>query len=164
MLGQRQALLQTACAALQAAGARAALVAADLADRSARAAVAQASAAAFGAPDIVVHAAGMNRRQPWPQIDDKAWDEQLDVMLAAPFFLSRALQPAMVCISSPVRSRKPVLMKATRLAAAQATENRKFVLAPIEISHEGGNLVSRPLIQLRPGQWPQQPEETINGA
>jgi NAD(P)-dependent dehydrogenase (short-subunit alcohol dehydrogenase family) len=42
-----------------------------------------------------VHAAGMNRRQPWAQIDDAAWDEQLDVMLAAPFFLSRALVPAM---------------------------------------------------------------------
>jgi NAD(P)-dependent dehydrogenase (short-subunit alcohol dehydrogenase family) len=95
LCGRRAALLAGACESLRSAGAEAAFVDADLADRSALTRVATASAEAFGAPDIVVHAAGMNRRQPWAQIDDAAWDEQLDVMLAAPFFLSRALVPAM---------------------------------------------------------------------
>ncbi len=93
--GRRQAALQQACAAISAQGGEAAFVVGDLADRSAIADIAIASAQPFGAPDIVVHAAGMNRRQHWTQVDDAAWDEQIDVMLAAPFFLSRALVPAM---------------------------------------------------------------------
>lgn len=95
LCSRRAAVLQEACAGLQAQGAQAAWIEADLADRSALAQVASASAAAFGAPDIVVHAAGMNLRQPWADVSDSSWNEQLDVMLAAPFFLSRALVPAM---------------------------------------------------------------------
>jgi NAD(P)-dependent dehydrogenase (short-subunit alcohol dehydrogenase family) len=95
LCSRRKALLQQACAGLQAQGAEAAWLEADLADRSALPQVASASTAAFGAPDIVVHAAGMNLRQPWAEVTDNSWDEQLDVMLAAPFFLSRALVPAM---------------------------------------------------------------------
>ena len=95
LCGRRQALLEAACQAMQAAGARAAFVTADLSNRKALVEVAAASASAFGASDIVVHAAGMNRRQPWADVDDASWNEQFDVMLAAPFFLSRALLPAM---------------------------------------------------------------------
>ena len=95
LCSRRAALLQQACDALQAAGADAAFVEGDLADRSALAGIAAASAAPFGAPDIVVHAAGMNHRQPWAQVTDADWDAQIDVMLAAPFFLSRTLVPAM---------------------------------------------------------------------
>jgi NAD(P)-dependent dehydrogenase (short-subunit alcohol dehydrogenase family) len=113
LCGRREAPLQQACADLQAVGARVAFVAADLADRAALPGIARDSATAFGAPDIVVHAAGMNHRQPVAEIDDASWDEQLDVMLAAPFFLSRALVPAMaergwgriLCIASLQSSR-----------------------------------------------------------
>ncbi len=113
LCGRRAALLQRACAGLAGAGARAAFIAADLADRSGLPGVARDSATAFGAPDIVVHAAGMNRRQPVAEISDASWDEQLDVMLAAPFFLSRALVPTMaqrgwgriLCIASLQSSR-----------------------------------------------------------
>lgn len=113
LCARREAMLREACARLTDAGARAAFVAADLADRKALAGVARDSASAFGAPDIVVHAAGMNHRQPVAEIDDASWDEQLDVMLAAPFFLSRALVPAMaargwgriLCIASLQSSR-----------------------------------------------------------
>ena len=113
LCGRRAALLQQACATLQSAGARAAWLAADLADRAGLPDVATASASAFGAPDIVVHAAGLNLRQPWSEVDGEAWDAQLGVMLAAPFFLSRALQPAMaargwgriLCVASLQSSR-----------------------------------------------------------
>jgi NAD(P)-dependent dehydrogenase (short-subunit alcohol dehydrogenase family) len=95
LCGRREAMLREACAQIQADGGQAASFVADLADRKALSDVAAASAKPFGSPDIVVHAAGMNRRQPWTEVDDAAWDEQIDVMLAAPFFLSRALVPAM---------------------------------------------------------------------
>ncbi len=95
LCGRRESMLHEACQALQGAGAKAAFVAADVAVRAGLVDLAKASAKPFGAPDIVVHAAGMNRRQPWDAVDDAAWDEQIDVMLATPFFLSRALVPAM---------------------------------------------------------------------
>jgi NAD(P)-dependent dehydrogenase (short-subunit alcohol dehydrogenase family) len=95
LCSRRAAPLREACEALRSAGARAAFVEADLADRTGLADVARASALAFGAPDIVVHAAGMNLRQPWAQVDDTSWNSQIELMLATPFFLSRELQPAM---------------------------------------------------------------------
>lgn len=76
-------------------GPRAAACTGDVTERAQHAALAARAAAPFGAPDIVVHAAGLNARQPWDRVDDAAWDSQIESMLAAPFFLSRALLPAM---------------------------------------------------------------------
>ncbi len=95
LCSRRAAPLAEACAALRSAGARAEFVDADLSDRGALAQVARAAAQPFGAPDIVVHAAGVNLRQPWAQVDDASWNTQIELMLATPFFLSRELQPAM---------------------------------------------------------------------
>lgn len=52
-------------------------------------------AAPFGPPQIVLHAAGVNRREPWAEISDASWDATLDLNLKVPFFLSRALVPGM---------------------------------------------------------------------
>ena len=49
----------------------------------------------FGAPDIVVHAAGLNARQTADDVTAEAWDMTLSVNLSVPFFLSQALVPAM---------------------------------------------------------------------
>jgi NAD(P)-dependent dehydrogenase (short-subunit alcohol dehydrogenase family) len=95
LCSRRATPLRAACESLQAAGAHAAFLEADLAERAALADVARASAQPFGAPDIVVHAAGVNLRQPWAQVDDAGWNSQIELMLATPFFLSRELQPAM---------------------------------------------------------------------
>ncbi|MCM0019425.1 MAG: SDR family oxidoreductase, partial [Tagaea sp.] len=76
-------------------GSRAAPVRADLADRASLARVAEDSGRPFGAPDIVVHAAGLNARKPAAEIGDSDWDAQIETMLSAPFFLSRHLVPAM---------------------------------------------------------------------
>lgn len=76
-------------------GGRAAPCAGDVTDRGALPDLARRAAETFGAPDIVVHAAGLNARQPWESVDDTAWDAQIESMLAAPFFLSRALLPGM---------------------------------------------------------------------
>jgi len=54
-----------------------------------------ALAAPFGAPQIILHAAGVNRREPWPEITGASWDATLDLNLKVPFFLSRALVPGM---------------------------------------------------------------------
>ena len=74
---------------------RAAAIAADLSDRDALGDVARAIAAPFGAPDIVVHAAGLNTRQPADEVTQEGWDATLAINLTAPFFLSQALVPAM---------------------------------------------------------------------
>lgn len=73
----------------------AAFVTADVADRKQVDALAKRIAAPFGAPDIIVHAAGLNARQPADDVTDDGWDQTLALNLSAPFFLSRALIPAM---------------------------------------------------------------------
>lgn len=76
-------------------GANAATVAADLSQRDAISDIAQAVAAPFGAPDIIVHAAGINTRQAADDVTPEGWDITMNLNLAAPFFLSQALVPAM---------------------------------------------------------------------
>lgn len=92
LAGRREAPLKESCAKL---GPRAASVQADLADRASLARVAEDSGRPFGAPDIVVHAAGLNARKPAAEVGDADWDAQIETMLSAPFFLSRHLVPAM---------------------------------------------------------------------
>jgi NAD(P)-dependent dehydrogenase (short-subunit alcohol dehydrogenase family) len=68
---------------------------ADLANRSCLADVAAAVSAPFGAPDILVNAAGINTRQKADDVTAQGWDTTLDLNLAAPFFLAQGLVPAM---------------------------------------------------------------------
>ncbi|MDJ0822108.1 MAG: SDR family oxidoreductase [Paracoccaceae bacterium] len=77
------------------AGRNAATVVADLADRAALCALTQQIAAPFGAPDIIVHAAGINTREAADDVSEEGWDVTLALNLSAPFFLSQALVPAM---------------------------------------------------------------------
>ena len=72
-------------------GKNAAVVAHDLADRNGIEALAAAVTAAFGAPDILVHAAGINTRQAADDVTPDGWDITMDLNLRAPFFLSQAL-------------------------------------------------------------------------
>ena len=57
--------------------------------------LARAAAEPFGAPTIVINAAGVNPRQPADTIATETWNETLALNLSAPFFLSRALVPGM---------------------------------------------------------------------
>lgn len=70
-------------------------VAADVADRDALPQTIAAISEPFGAPDIIVHAAGVNLRQTADEVTAEGWDQTVAVNLAAPFFLSQALVPAM---------------------------------------------------------------------
>ncbi len=76
-------------------GDNAATVAADLSDRDKIAEIAAQIALPFGAPDIVVHAAGINTRETADDVTAEGWDVTLNLNLAAPFFLSQAFAPAM---------------------------------------------------------------------
>jgi len=76
-------------------GTDAAAVAADISDLAGISALCDAVSDPFGAPDIMVHAAGLNTRQSAEDVTPESWDKTLSVNLSAPFFLSQALVPAM---------------------------------------------------------------------
>lgn len=76
-------------------GGQTATLAADLSDRGALAQIAAEAALPFGAPDILINAAGINTRQPADTVTAEGWDMTMNLNLAAPFFLAQALVPAM---------------------------------------------------------------------
>ncbi|WP_419913052.1 SDR family NAD(P)-dependent oxidoreductase [Hoeflea sp.] len=73
----------------------AAIVPFDLARRDELPELARSVAGKFGAPDILVNAAGINTREHADDVTPQAWNFTLDLNLAAPFFLSQAFVPAM---------------------------------------------------------------------
>ncbi len=70
-------------------------VAADLSQRDQLHEIAQQIAYPFGAPDIVVHAAGINTREVADDVTPEGWDITMNLNLAVPFFLTQAFVPAM---------------------------------------------------------------------
>jgi NAD(P)-dependent dehydrogenase (short-subunit alcohol dehydrogenase family) len=95
LVARRQDELDAAAKAISARGARAAALCCDLADRAALGACAVAAAGFFGAPDILVNAAGINIRKPMGEISEGDWDATMAINLAAPFLLAQKLAPAM---------------------------------------------------------------------
>jgi NAD(P)-dependent dehydrogenase (short-subunit alcohol dehydrogenase family) len=87
--------LESAVAAIRAAGGPAAWVSADLADRSAVERAADQAAAAFGPPDILVNCAGINLRPPLGSLTVHDWDLTMALNLTAPFLLGQRFGPAM---------------------------------------------------------------------
>jgi len=78
-----------------ASGDNAAFVVADVADRENLDDLRTAISSPFGAPDIIVHAAGVNLRQTADEVTAEGWDATIALNLSAPFFLSQALVPQM---------------------------------------------------------------------
>ena len=76
-------------------GGRATTVAADLLDRAVLGDVVAEASGAFGAPDILVNAAGINLREPWDEVTEAGWNQTLDINLSTPFFLARHCIPGM---------------------------------------------------------------------
>ncbi|AUQ69656.1 SDR family NAD(P)-dependent oxidoreductase [Phaeobacter inhibens] len=91
-VARRAEALESLCSEI---GTGAAYTVADVADRSALAALRDSVSAPFGPPDILIHAAGVNTRQPADQVTAEGWDQTIALNLSAPFFLSQALVPAM---------------------------------------------------------------------
>ena len=99
LVARRAGELAEAQREVEAAGARAAALSADLADIEALRATAERASSFFGAPDILVNAAGINIRKPMLEVTTADWDAVLAINLAAPFFLAQALAPAMIAKS-----------------------------------------------------------------
>jgi len=96
LVARRAPELEAARREIEAAGGRAAIAACDLTDRAALFGCARKVAGPFGAPDILVSAAGINIRKPMLEISESDWDSTLRLNLDAPFFLAQKLAPAMI--------------------------------------------------------------------
>jgi len=96
LVARRATELVAAREEIERSGGRAASLAADLADRAALKACAVESAQAFGPPDILVCAAGINPRKPILEVTEEDWDATMRINLDAPFFMAQALAPAMI--------------------------------------------------------------------
>ncbi len=96
LVARREAELTQAKSEIEAAGGRAEVLACDLTDRAAMGACAAKAATFFGAPDILVSAAGVNIRKPMLDISEQDWDATLRLNLEVPFFLAQKLAPAMI--------------------------------------------------------------------
>jgi len=96
LVARRESHLAAARAGIEERGGRAAALTADLADRAALRAAAEGAGTFFGAPDILVNAAGINVRKPLLEVTGEDWDAVLRINLDAPFFLAQALAPAMI--------------------------------------------------------------------
>jgi len=92
---RRMEKLEETRAAIEAGGGEAACLQADLEDIGGLEDVAAKAARPFGAPDILVNAAGVNFREVAADVTPESWNRTLAINLTTPFFLSRALVPAM---------------------------------------------------------------------
>lgn len=76
-------------------GGETAVLAADLGDAGAIDGIAGEVAGFFGAPDILVNAAGVNTRQAADDVTAEGWDVTIHLNLTVPFFLAQAFAGAM---------------------------------------------------------------------
>lgn len=84
-LEQEEDALKDAVKDVEKIGGKAAYLTCDVSDPDELANMAEKSASFFGAPDILVNAAGVNFRQSWEDISDATWNKQIDINLKAPF-------------------------------------------------------------------------------
>ena len=96
VMARRAEPLQETVRLIEAQGGQAAAVVADLSSVADLLRLVKQIAAPFGSPDILVNAAGVNLRQPLEEISSESWDQTLNINLKVPFFLARALAPAML--------------------------------------------------------------------
>jgi NAD(P)-dependent dehydrogenase (short-subunit alcohol dehydrogenase family) len=95
LLARDPVRLEAAAGRIAAAGGEAAWVSADAGDRGALAAAADEVVSRFGAPDVLVNAAGINLRPPMDALTAADWDVTIEVNLTAPFLLGQAFGPLM---------------------------------------------------------------------
>ncbi len=96
LVARRADALAAAQQAIETAGGRAAALPCDLAERAQLAECATRARTFFGAPDILVSAAGINIRKPMLELSEADWDSTLRLNLDAAFLLAQRLAPAMI--------------------------------------------------------------------
>jgi len=72
-----------------------ATVVADLTDRAGLAKTVERATRRFGSPEILINTAGINTREAADDVTEAGWDQTIEINLSAPFFLAKALVPAM---------------------------------------------------------------------
>jgi NAD(P)-dependent dehydrogenase (short-subunit alcohol dehydrogenase family) len=95
LLGRDRARLDQTAQEIRLMGGRAAALVCDLRRREHVERAADEAAQAFGAPDILVNAAGVNHRPLVEDITREMWDETMAINLEAPFLLAQRLAPSM---------------------------------------------------------------------
>ncbi|MEH6627131.1 MAG: SDR family oxidoreductase [Motiliproteus sp.] len=95
VMARRAEPLHESVRLIEAQGGQAAALVADLSELANLDQLVEQASAPFGSPDILVNAAGLNLRQPVDEITPESWDQTLSINLKTPFFLARALAPAM---------------------------------------------------------------------
>ena len=95
LVARRETELRAAVEEFARDGLQAAALACDLNDRKALAHACAKAPEFFGAPDILVNAAGINPRKAFTETADADWDATVELNLTVPFLLTRALAPAM---------------------------------------------------------------------
>ena len=95
LVGRDRARLEEAGQSIRSAGGAASSLPADLLDRASVDDCIESASKPFGAPDILVNAAGMNRRKPTSEVSDADWDDIVTLNLKVPFLLARGLVPGM---------------------------------------------------------------------
>lgn len=96
LVARRAQQLEATRKEIESAGGEARVLCADLSKRSSVREAAAKASAAFGAPDILVNAAGINLRGPLLEVSEADWDAVIELNLTVPFLLTQALAPAMV--------------------------------------------------------------------
>jgi len=96
LVARRESQLVAVEKSINAAGGRAAHLVCDLADRDALMKCATQAPDAFGPPDIVVNAAGINVRRAMQDVTPDDWDAVMRINLDASFFLPQKLVPGMI--------------------------------------------------------------------
>src|SRR4051812_39018672 len=96
LVARREPQLGVATDAIETEGGRAAHIVCDLANREQLFECAERAAEPFGVPDIIVNAAGINRRLAMQDVTPDDWDAVLRINLDASFFLPQRLAPAMI--------------------------------------------------------------------
>jgi NAD(P)-dependent dehydrogenase (short-subunit alcohol dehydrogenase family) len=94
-VGRREDELKAATAEVRADGNQAAYAIGDLRRIDTLPELTAAASTFFGAPDILVNAAGVNPRRPWQEVTPEIWHDTLTLNLSTPFFLAKLLIPDM---------------------------------------------------------------------
>lgn len=95
LVARRADMLDAAVRDIEAAGGAAVAVPWDLLDLQSLASLHGKASEAYGAPDILVNAAGVNLRLPAEDYTPAQWNQTIALNLSVPFFLGQACVPAM---------------------------------------------------------------------
>ncbi|WP_407333601.1 SDR family NAD(P)-dependent oxidoreductase [Enterovibrio sp. 27052020O] len=90
LAGRHSETLAQTASLIAGAGGDSAVETVDLLKRESLTEFVQRASAPFGAPDILVNAAGVNLRQPADDISLDSWDMTINLNLSVPFFLAKA--------------------------------------------------------------------------